>query len=241
MTLFLWNLTALFCLISLSGYVYQYQRQRLVLTRWRKSLNLERHASIFNQIFNGTNGFILSQEARRDNNAFDYLYGEIEFEPFIALLSLVQPNQNTIFYDLGSGIGKAVLACAMVYPVRKSIGIELFPALQSCACERIKELAAVPHYQETAARIHFILGDFLKENMEDATLIFINSTAFIGPTWDKICAILDQLPSIEHVITTSKPLRSAHFIQMKRTKIEMSWGVVFAFIHIRKTYLEELH
>ena len=67
--------------------------------------------------------------ARQKQDAIEYVYGEIEFLPFIALLSLDKPDSKTVFYDLGSGIGKAVLACAMVYPVHKSVGVELLPEL----------------------------------------------------------------------------------------------------------------
>lgn len=73
----------------------------------------------------------------------EYAYGEIKFMSFIALLSLTNPDADTVFYDLGSGIGKAVLACSMVFPIRKSVGVELFPELYVDACTRAKDLAKI--------------------------------------------------------------------------------------------------
>ena len=211
------------------------KRKQLNVNRWQKSLNLLEHAQVFRQIYTDANGFLLSQNARQKHDAMEYAYGEIEFLSFIALLSLTNPDKNTVFYDLGSGIGKAVLACSMVFPVRKSVGIELFPELYFDACRRVKQLAALKNYTEQAKRIHFILGDFLEANLTEATLVFINSTAFFGPIWENLCAKLDQLPQLNTVITTSKTLSCTHFTVTAHTKVEMSWGVVFAYIHTRKT------
>ncbi|WP_028382384.1 methyltransferase [Legionella cherrii] len=211
------------------------RRRQFHVIRWQKSLNIQRHAQVFHQLYTNVNGFMLSQNARQANDAMEYAYGEIEFSSFIALLSLTNPDETTVFYDLGSGTGKAVLACSMVFPVCKSVGIELFPELYSVACKRAEELAHIANYAMQAKKIKFILGDFLDMNLNDATLVFINSTAFFGPLWEKICAKLDHLSHLKTIITTSKALSSTHFTLIKRTKVEMSWGVVFAYIHSRKT------
>lgn len=213
----------------------KFKRKQINVLRWQKLLNLQEHAQVFRQIYTDTNGFMLSQNARHVHDAMEYAYGEIEFLSFIALLSLTNPNKNTVFYDLGSGTGKAVLACGMVFPICKSIGIELFPELYLDSCKRRDQLAAMKNYAEQTKKIQFILGDFLKVNLDDATLVFINSTAFFGPTWEKLCAKLDHLPHLNTVITTSKTLSSTHFTVTTRTKVEMSWGVVFAYVHTRKT------
>ncbi|MBI2786573.1 MAG: hypothetical protein HYX60_09875 [Legionella longbeachae] len=214
-----------------------YQKKHLYIKRWQKSLNLHEHAPVFHQIYQDANGFILSQQARQKHNAMEYTYGEIKFLSFIALLSLTKPNENTVFYDLGSGIGKAVLACSMVFPVRKSVGVELFPELYFDACSHLEQLANIENYSAQAKNIQFILGDFLEVNLSDATLIFINSTAFFGQTWEKLCSKLDELLHLKTVITTSKALECTHFSLLTRIKVEMSWGVVFAYIHIRKNNL----
>ncbi|KTD01755.1 hypothetical protein Lgor_2132 [Fluoribacter gormanii] len=211
------------------------KRKQRNVNRWQKSLNLQEHAQVFRQIYTDANGFLLSQNARQNHDAMEYAYGEIEFLSFIALLSLTNPDENTIFYDLGSGVGKAVLACSMVFPVRKSAGVELFPELYFDACKRVEQLAAMKNYTAKAKKIQFILGDFLEANLSDATLVFINSTAFFGPIWESLCVKLDKLPHLNTVITTSKTLSCPHFIVTARTKVQMSWGVVFAYIHTRKT------
>ncbi|MTV88557.1 methyltransferase, partial [Streptococcus pneumoniae] len=42
---------------------------------------------------------------------------------------------------------------------------------------------------------------------------------------------LNSLPQLSTVITTSKTLSSSRFKLVTRAKIQMRWGVVFAFIH----------
>lgn len=202
--------------------------------RWEKNLKIPQHAANFHSLYEQMNGFSLSRQARKHNDALDYIYGEIDFTSFIALLSLVKPNSHSIFYDLGSGIGKAVVACAMVYPVRKSVGIELLPALHQAASQQKEQLAADSAYLSSAEKIDFILGDFLTIDLHEANLIFINSSTLFGTTWDNLCALLDTLPHAHTLITTSKPLKSTVFSLQITTQVQMSWGVVPAYIHIKK-------
>jgi hypothetical protein len=206
-----------------------------MISRWQKSLNLKEHAKVFHQLYQDANGFVLSQHARQKHDSPEYTYGEIEFLSFIALLSLTKLDESTVFYDLGSGIGKAVLACSMVFPVHQCVGIELFPELHFEACKRLGQLSALENYKGKTKKIKFILADFLEANLNDATFIFINSTSFFGPIWEKLCIKLEQLPHLNTVITTSKTLSCTNFSMVMRTKVEMSWGVVFAYIHTKKT------
>ncbi|HAT1659703.1 TPA: methyltransferase [Legionella pneumophila] len=222
------------CLILfliLFWFCFDKAKKELRINQWQKKLNLKRHAQVFQRLYCNINGFMISRQARKNQDAIEYVYGEIEFLPFIALLSMVNIDDNTVFYDLGSGTGKAVVACAMVYPVRKSIGVELFPKLHQCACERLQELATMKGYAENSKKISFILGDFLTVDLSEATLIFINSSTLFGATWEALNTRINNLPQLSTVITTSKTLSSSHFKLVTRAKIQMSWGVVFAFIH----------
>lgn len=201
----------------------------LIIWRWMSRLAIKKHLFIFNQIFANVNGFQLSKISRQTNDALEYTYGEISFIPFIALLSQTDINKNTVFYDLGSGVGKAVLACSMVFKVKKSIGIELFTNLYECAEKQKIKLKSYPEY--TNLQIEFINDNFLKSDFSDATLIFINSAAFIGETWDKLNNKLENLQTPLTVISISKKINAKKFKMLKTTYIEMSWGVAMAYIY----------
>ena len=202
--------------------------------RWFRALNLKAHQRHFDGLFKTINGFALSQIARQKGDAIEYTYGEIEFIPFIALLSLVNPDKDTVFYDLGSGTGKAVLACAMVFTVKKSCGIELFEELHHSACDQKKYLERIPEYQEKARTIHFIQSNFLQTDISDATLIFINASALFGETLNALTQRLKQLKPGTFILMTSKKLSCDVFEIKKETLIQMSWGVVRVFVFVRR-------
>ncbi|MDA9271781.1 hypothetical protein N9Q05_00135 [bacterium] len=229
----MWILFTLLCILSALSFPRWYRK--VLLKRWQKTLNLDRHSAIYNQLFASTNGFLLSRQARTHGDAMEYVYGEIDFTSFIALLSLLKPDNTTVFYDLGSGVGKAVIACAMVFNVRKSCGIELFYELHSAALTQQHDLQQIPAYLSTSNTICFIHDNFFDANFNDATLIFINAAGYFGETWIKLNSRLEQILHCTHIITISKRLVSPVYILVKITTVKMSWGVVNAYIHERIT------
>ncbi|MBL7481633.1 hypothetical protein [Legionella bononiensis] len=235
------SLVILIIVFVLLVHYFRQKARRSRIQLWQDSLNLTEHAQVFNQLYAEVDGFSLSRQARQNQveDAIEYTYGEIEFFPFVALLSLVNPDCDTVFYDLGCGVGKAVIACGMVYPVRKSVGVEILPELYASACSQVQKLAANPDYRERTEHIQIIKSNILDADLDlrEATLIFINSTTFFGTTWEKVNSLLSHLPLIKTVITTSKPLQNSDFTRINSTKLQMSWGVVPVFIHVRKQIL----
>lgn len=209
------------------------RRQHRPLRRWKNSLALDKHFAVFQQLYANVDGFALSKAERIGNDAFEYVYGEIEFEAYIALLSLGNPNSSTVFYDLGSGTGKAVLACAMVFKVQKSCGIELFSSLHQAAELQKSRLKELPDYFEKAKCIEFKKADILQTHFDDASLIFINATGFFGDSWLGISKCIEQIKPGSLVISTSKALSSELFTCLRVTEVAMSWGIVKAFIQQR--------
>lgn len=205
------------------------QQQRAV-KQWRKRFRIDAHLKVFNALYREFNGFSLSKAAREQADSCEYVYGEISFEPFIALLAHCNIDSQTVFYDLGSGLGKAVIACAMVFDVKKACGIELFSSLQESAQQVRAQLIQNPDYAKQAERIEFIRDDFFYTPYYDATLIFINATSFFGDRWKRISQQLEQLPLACQVISTSKPVQSDLFTVTRILQVPMSWGVVTTFI-----------
>ena len=169
------SLWMLFILLILTALVLAYPRwhKKIILKRWRRRLSLDHHYQQYQTLFEPINGFEISKQARAHRDAMEYTYGEIEFLPFIALLSLTNPTTESIFYDLGSGTGKAVIAAAMVFPLKKSCGIELFNPLHDAACQQQQKLMLIPEYQQAASHVVFIQDTFLNANFQDATHLFI--------------------------------------------------------------------
>lgn len=210
----------------------RYFKKQYKIKNWLKALDLKKHQAAFTKIYDSIDGFYLSKIARKDHDAFEYTYGEIDFLSFIALISLTHPDKNTRLYDLGCGVGKAIISCAMVYDMDLYCGIELFKDLHEVAVKQQKHLLRLPEYEINAKKISFICDDFLNVNLEDATLIFINSTAFVGLTWQLLNEKL-AATSAATIITVSKKLTTEMFTVVFSTRVNMSWGVATVFIHKR--------
>jgi hypothetical protein len=224
----LYFLILLIILLALPSWRWQKQKP---MKHWYRDLDLKKHLFVFNQLFSKINGFTLSQEARSTGDAMEYTYGEIDFVSFIALISLTHPSSNTVFYDLGSGTGKAVFACAMVFDIKKSCGIELFAPLHQAASSQQYQLHKIPEYRSKAKTIHLMNKNFLHADFNDATLIFINATALFGDTWITLTERLQQTAPSTIIITTSKKLSSNLFTLVRSVTVQMSWGLVEAHIH----------
>lgn len=204
--------------------------RRYTIWRWQTGIQLKKHLKNLDTVSANVNGFALSRSERQDNDAFEYVYGEIDPTSLLALLSLTRPNASTVFYDLGSGSGKAVLACAMAFNIKKAYGIELFSTLDHAAKQQLSQLSLLPDYPKISQKIEFVCGNFLDTNLADATLIFISATALFGDTWIRLNQQLEQLTQKPIIITTTKKLSSPRFSIRHQTQVRMSWGCVTAYI-----------
>lgn len=218
--------------LGLRSYLLRYKKKKRIAD-WQSALQIPQHLAHYDTIYRETNGFLLSQEARQQQNRFEYTYGEIDFCSFVALIGLTHPDKQTRFYDLGCGVGKAVIACAMVYDVAYACGIEILPPLHQAADQSKQALSTMPHYAEKMQRIDFIQEDFLKSDLQSATLIFINAAGFIGPLWQSLCDKLIKNATHATIIVASKTLPDSHFSLYRQTLVEMSWGIVQASIYHR--------
>ena len=81
-------------------------------------------------------------------------------------------NEETIFYDLGSGLSKMVMHIGLKYNPKKSIGIEFSKERHNEAL-RIKE-----QYCPDQTNIYIINGNIIESNLSDATVIYIDNTVF---------------------------------------------------------------
>lgn len=217
------------CIIML---IKPWLKKKIQLARWLKHYQVNQHENTFDHLYDSLNGFVVSKNARATRDKPELTYGEIDFKSFIALVCGCVPDKNTVFYDLGSGTGKAVIAMAMVFNIKKSCGIECLKPLHEAAINTKKkwfnELTAPP-----ASQIEFYNQDFLQSNFNDATLIFINASALFGSIWDELCHQLKKTAAGTTIITTSKSIKDDSFQLFNTQPTMMSWGVVTAYIHKR--------
>ena len=101
--------------------------------------------SLFAQLFSGmavADAYRLSAaEAERRGhtdkrtNDIDLTYGDVGFDAIAAAINAVKPKPGGCFVDLGSGVGRGVLAAACLFPFSRCAGVELLQDLHTAAIE----------------------------------------------------------------------------------------------------------
>ena len=152
-----------------------------------------------------------------------------------------------IFYDLGSGTGKPVIAMSLMHKFERLTGIEFIENLIKLS-NPIKE-----NYNKTINEkfeknknlfsfdkpniIEFIKGDFLKHNWENSTIIFANSTCFSLEMMNNIALKANkECKSGTIIITFTKKLNNLNQDWTIRNGFRrlMTWGIATIYVHRRK-------
>ena len=71
------------------------------------------------------------------------IYGEVDYHSFYRVLRKINAPAGSVFYDLGSGTGKAVFVARLTQDFSRCIGIEVLSALHQRAqavTDRLVEL-----------------------------------------------------------------------------------------------------
>jgi len=161
-----------------------------------------------------------------------FAYGEAEIDSFASVLSHAAPQPGEVFVDLGSGLGKAVIAAFLLNDFSKLVGIELLTDLAGAADTLLEEFKmtvyptlpdACAASQRDPAIMQLIEGDFLALDWSDADIVYANATRFDQPLIDAISKKAESLkPGARFVITTT-PLNSDEFSLQKRGRSNVSW------------------
>lgn len=166
-----------------------------------------------------------------------YTYGEIMPRSFSRLLELAKPKENEVFYDLGSGNGKAIFVAALLYDWKKCIGIEYLPALYETSITILNQFHQLhslkKNFSQKSFDIKFLHCDFFEVDLSDANVIFINSTAFNVTLWEKLKLKLNHVLPGTRIITISKQLNNSCFDKINESMLLQSWGMSSAFIYRR--------
>lgn len=162
----------------------------------------------------------------------EFIYGEIDFLSFYTILEQVSPSTQDVFYDLGSGSGKAVLSAILFFNVKKSIGIELLPPLYEQsktqlekANQRFQQHEVEKEYLHQVERIEFINDNFLHYDFGDADIIYVAATCLTDATWNGIISKIARLKPGSRIIVTTRMINHAQFESIYQGVELMSWGL----------------
>jgi SAM-dependent methyltransferase len=149
-----------------------------------------------------------------NSNQKEFIYG---FTPMFTVRKMLKsiPVQGT-FYDLGCGDGRVVFTVSILNKIR-SRGVELNPYLIQKA-KLLKSMLNVDLAE-------FVEGDFLKENLSKAHIVYLPWTTFDESLEGKITRkCVSELPVNSWVISLSYPINDKAFKLFHESKLFFSWG-----------------
>ncbi|CAK4105133.1 unnamed protein product [Aphanomyces euteiches] len=178
----------------------------------------------------------LSLQARQGKEEFDTtssVYGEIAFFPFADIIQSVTTElTGGVFYDLGSGVGKAVVAAALVHKFDKAVGIELLKPLVDFSHGRVDKLLETNDV--VGQTISYICGSFFDHSWRDGDVVFSHSTCFTPSMWQRISKDAEKLKQGAYFISVSHILASPLFEVLRTLTLPMSWGMCTIYIQRRR-------
>ncbi|MCW5590334.1 MAG: hypothetical protein KIT27_11815 [Legionellales bacterium] len=194
-----------------------------------KNPNFENAVAVMNRIYGNLDARRVSLDERKrlnlDNDCF--VYGEITYDTFTTMLDIADPKPGEVFYDLGSGSGKAVMMAALLGDFSKACGVELLDALHKLSADQLEKFNQDPRpeFNGKQFNISYLHDDLFKQDISDADIVYINATCFIGDIWEKTVNKLNQeLRTGGRVMLCTKSLPSTHYQQLYSQLMEMSWG-----------------
>ncbi|CAD8177971.1 unnamed protein product [Paramecium pentaurelia] len=188
----------------------------------------------------------LSREERLANHltSNSLSYGEIDFISLSLVFQCVSPKKGGVFYDLGSGIGKSVIAASLMHQFNICKGIEFLHSLHEQACklkeevEKQKciieqEMEQIGIYDYQLPKIEFINGDVRELDWTDGTFLFASTTCFDPDLMKQLSKKAADLKEGSYFITVTKTLEpQSSWDLIKSIKVQLSWGL--ATIHIQQ-------
>jgi len=191
--------------------------------------DLQARSRQFHGVFSDIDGSSVSQSERKRLQVLcqsEFTYGEIEFEHMIALLQLCAPKPGDVFWDLGSGAGKCLVAAALLCPQLGSVnGVEYLPGLHSLSQEVFAKACTMG-----IRPIHAVLGDMLQVDWSDADLIFTSSICFPQELIEGMLNCAKRLKRGAKLITLRSLPPNDVFTQLHALKVKMTWGKTGLYI-----------
>jgi hypothetical protein len=137
-----------------------------------------------------------------------------------------------IFVDLGSGMGKAVFAAAMLHEFHMCVGVEVLKSLHDGALELLEIYdSRLKGQLRHAPKIELVLGDMVEFPWQKAHVVFINMTTFTEQLIDAVRDLAQGMKRGAVCITVTKQLRSKAWELVHVSEQELSWGSSQVYIH----------
>jgi hypothetical protein len=185
----------------------------------------------FNLLYSNTNGYDISNNARREfsGDTSNFLYGELPFQTWKKIVEQIQPKEDGVFFDLGSGTGRVVMASYLGCGFRKCVGIEILDGLHNKAVEVLGVFDQIVRPQIAGSlegrEISFVRESLFDTDLREADFIFMNHPFKDGPEFVRLeDKFLSELKPGTKIATIIRSLKNPAFKQLGSATQQFSWG-----------------
>ena len=151
------------------------------------------------------------------------IYGEVEFHSFAKVLRKIPVSKGAVFYDLGSGTGKAVFVARLLHDFSRCCGMELLVGLAASAAEVSAkyEDSGFRSFLAVEGSVELVEGSLLEKDWSDGDVVFVNSTCFDDSLMEAMGRQAERLKPGTYFVTFTKGLPSPAFEVMERRRYKM--------------------
>ena len=203
-------------------------------------MDLAHAQQIFEQLYSGFSGYDIarSEKERMGRQEAATTYGEVIPTAFYDVMLAAEPKEGEVFFDLGSGTGKATILAALVFPFSRVVGVELLPGLGDAARQVLSrydaELRPQLPPENQRQRIDFIDGDFLVQDLSEADVLFAHGTCYGPELMGKLTHKLEELKPGARVVMAGQTLASPELVFQKMKVMKTDWGSALAAVYERR-------
>jgi hypothetical protein len=184
----------------------------------------------------------LTDDFRRDKTDLfsenSLVYGEIEFESFQKVLQCLPPpitRGEGIFYDLGSGSGRAVFTARFTGDFDRCVGIELLPNLHQLAASVNSLYKILYRHKLKWQTVEFHCADLMEYDWSDGTVVYAPSLLFDDEMMAYISTKAKDLQQDAYLISLKKfaAIDPTAFEMIQEAVFPMSWGSANVYVYRR--------
>lgn len=190
----------------------------------------EEKYTLFKSIFESVEGSSVSQGERKRLGVAgksEFTYGEVEFVHMMPVFELCEVKPGQVFWDLGCGAGKCLVAAAMLYPELQACkGVEYLDRLYELCNDTVTQVNA----QSIGAPITVHHGDMLQVDWSDADLIYTSSICFPQQLIDGMYEKAKLLKRGAKIITLKNFAPNEEFEIKYNLRVKMTWGRTGVYI-----------
>ena len=231
----LWKYTKKLCYIGIFNKSNEEVESSLTVNEY-KEVNLlpkgvlEKYLG-FNELFKEVDGRVISQSERNEKKIVgsQYIYGEIELVHFLLLLKIACNKVKGVFWDLGSGTGKALIAASLSnMSFSKICGVEILEGLYNTSITIINKYCE--NTKTGQDKFKLVNGDMKEVDWSDGDVVYIASICFSDDLIRDIAEKGKALKSGAKIISLKKWPTTEVYNLLYDLKIKMSWGNTSVYI-----------